>query len=67
MWSLFHYRSVFINTALTLWAFEISEDPAHPIDTMAIMDGALAHPYPFVVRFQPRIANLREKVLAHHE
>ncbi|KAI0826895.1 cytochrome P450 [Trametes gibbosa] len=60
-------RSVFINTALTLWAFEISEDPARPIDTMAIKDGALAHPFPFVVRFKPRIANLREKVLAHNE
>ncbi|KAI0633734.1 cytochrome P450 [Trametes polyzona] len=60
-------RSVFINTALTFWAFEISEDPAHPIDTMAIKDGALAHPYPFVVRFKPRIENLREKILAHHE
>ncbi|OSC97213.1 cytochrome P450 [Trametes coccinea BRFM310] len=60
-------RSVFINTALTLWAFEISEDPAHPIDTLAIKDGALAHPYPFVVRFKPRISNLREKILAHDE
>ncbi len=60
-------RSVFINTALTLWAFDISEDPSHPIDTMAIKDGALAHPYPFVVRFKPRIANLREKILAHNE
>ncbi|KAI0647953.1 cytochrome P450 [Trametes meyenii] len=60
-------RSVFINTALTLWAFEISEDPTRPIDTMAIRDGTLAHPLPFVVRFKPRIANLRERILAHHE
>lgn len=58
---------MYINTALTLWAFEISEDPAHPIDTMAIKDGALAHPFPFVVRFKPRIENLREKILAHVE
>ncbi|KAI0657327.1 cytochrome P450 [Cubamyces menziesii] len=60
-------RSIFINTALMLWAFEISEDPAHPIDTMAVSDGALAHPYPFTVRFKPRITNLREKVLSHVE
>ncbi|KAH9858577.1 cytochrome P450 [Lenzites betulinus] len=60
-------RSVYINTALTLWAFEISEDPAHPIDTMAIKDGALAHPFPFVVRFKPRIEKLREKIMAHVE
>ena len=62
-----YHRSVFINTALTLWAFEISEDPAHPIDTMGIKDGALAHPCPFVVRFKPRISNLREKILSHVE
>lgn len=43
-----------------LWAFEISEDTAHPIDSLAIKDGALAHPYPFTVRFKPRISNLRE-------
>ncbi|KAI0349583.1 cytochrome P450 [Trametes cingulata] len=60
-------RSVFINTALTLWAFEITEDPAHPIDTMAVKDGSFAHPLPFVARFKPRIANLREKILAHNE
>ncbi|KAI0335797.1 cytochrome P450 [Cubamyces sp. BRFM 1775] len=60
-------RSIYMNTALMLWAFEITEDPARPIDTMAIKDGAIAHPYPFVARFKPRIANLREKVLAHVE
>ena len=56
-----------MNTALMLWAFDISEDPAQPIDTMAIMDGGLAHPFPFTVRFKPRIANLREKILSHVE
>ncbi|TFK93081.1 cytochrome P450 [Polyporus arcularius HHB13444] len=55
-------RSVFINTALVLWAFEISEDPKHPIDTLGIMDGALAHPEPFVARFKPRVPDLREKI-----
>ena len=60
-------RSVFINTALALWAFEISEDPKHPIDTLAIKDGALAHPQPFVARFKPRIENLREKIQAFSE
>ncbi len=57
-----HARSVFINTALVLWAFDISEDPKHPIDTLGIMDGALAHPEPFVARFKPRVPDLREKI-----
>ncbi|KAI0754867.1 cytochrome P450 [Daedaleopsis nitida] len=60
-------RSVFINTALVLWAFEISEDPKHPIDTLAIKDGALAHPQHFVVQFKPRVENLREKIAAYTE
>ncbi|KAI0660149.1 cytochrome P450 [Cubamyces menziesii] len=60
-------RSIFINTALMLWAFEISEDPAHPIDTMAMRDSAIAPPEPFVVRFKSRIMNLREKILSHVE
>lgn len=61
------HRSVFINTALALWAFDISEDPKHPIDTLAIKDGALAHPQHFVARFKPRIENLRGKILAYSE
>ncbi|KAI0770000.1 cytochrome P450 [Fomes fomentarius] len=60
-------RSVFINTALALWAFDISEDPKHPIDTLAIKDGALAHPQHFVARFKPRMENLRGKILAYSE
>ncbi|KAI0773279.1 cytochrome P450 [Trametes elegans] len=50
--------SVYVNTALTLWAFEISEDPAHPIDTMAIEDGG---------GLAPRSANLGEKLRAQAE
>ena len=60
-------RSVFINTALVLWAFEISEDPACPIDSMAIHDGALAHPEDFTVKFTPRISKLREMMEAYGE
>ncbi|KAI0720580.1 cytochrome P450 [Cerioporus squamosus] len=60
-------RSVFINTALVLWAFEISEDPKHPINTLGIMDGALAHPEPFVARFKPRVPNLRGKIASFRD
>ena len=61
------FRSVFINTALALWAFEISEDTLHPIYELAIKDGALAHPEHFVARFKPRIENLREKIASYSE
>ena len=57
--------SLFITVALTLWAFDIAEDPAYPIDTMAIKDGALAHSEQFTVRFRPRVSELREKIASY--
>ncbi|KAM5534989.1 hypothetical protein V8D89_011362 [Ganoderma adspersum] len=58
-------RSLFVTIALTLWAFDISEDPEHPINTMAIKDGALAHSEQFAVRFKPRVSELREKIASY--
>ncbi|KAF5357347.1 hypothetical protein D9758_005923 [Tetrapyrgos nigripes] len=49
--------STFINTALTLWAFKVSEDPKHPIDTLAFTESANAHPLPFKVNFEPRLGS----------
>lgn len=46
-------RSLFINTALVLWAFKVSQDPKSPIDTMAFTQG-IVHPLPFKVRFERR-------------
>ena len=62
-------RSLFINTALVLWSFDISADPAHPIDSMAIHDGALAHPKPFVLRLTPRVEadKLREMLVSYSD
>ncbi|TFK68367.1 cytochrome P450 [Pluteus cervinus] len=48
-------RSLFITTALILWAFKITPDPSKPIDTMAFTPTANVHPLPFSVRFEPRI------------
>lgn len=48
-------RSVFINTALLLWAFKISQVPSAPIDTLAFKDAMNAHPLPFQVHFQTRL------------
>jgi len=53
-------NSLFINTALILWAFNISEDPAKPIDRSAFTDSALVHPKPFAAIFQPRTEELEE-------
>jgi hypothetical protein len=53
--SLLHFRTVFINTALHLWAFRISELPSAPIDVLAFTDTMNTHPLPFEVKFKPRI------------
>ncbi len=47
--------SLFVNTALLLWAFDISEDQSSPIDTMAFTDGVVAHPHPFELKFKARV------------
>ncbi|TFK53064.1 cytochrome P450 [Heliocybe sulcata] len=55
-------RSVFINTALILWAFGLSGDPSNPIDTLAFTDTANAHPLPYHVKFSPRVDRLRDLI-----
>ncbi|KAJ7637096.1 cytochrome P450 [Roridomyces roridus] len=47
-------KSLYINTALLLWAFRISQDSKNPIDTMAFTNTANVHPLPFSVHFEPR-------------
>ncbi|OCH89087.1 cytochrome P450 [Obba rivulosa] len=60
-------RSVYINTALLLWAFNLAQDPSQPIDTYAFRDRAISHPEPFHVMYTPRIeeSHLR-KILDSH-
>ncbi|KAG1840965.1 cytochrome P450 [Suillus tomentosus] len=48
-------RSVFITTALILWAFRLSENPAAKIDTLAFSDAAAIHAAPFEPCFAKRI------------
>lgn len=48
-------RSIFINTALILWAFRLSENPAAKIDTRAFSDTATVHAAPFEVCLEKRI------------
>ena len=49
-----YLSSLFINTALLLWAFTISESTKAPIDTMNFSDTANVRPGPFEVVFTPR-------------
>ncbi|KAG1798587.1 cytochrome P450 [Suillus plorans] len=48
-------RSIFINTALILWAFRLSENPAAKIDTLAFSDTATIHAAPFELCLEKRI------------
>ncbi|KAG1840951.1 cytochrome P450 [Suillus tomentosus] len=48
-------RSVFITTALTLWAFRLSENPGAKIDNLAFSDTAIIHAAPFEICFEKRM------------
>ncbi|KAH6903412.1 cytochrome P450 [Coprinopsis sp. MPI-PUGE-AT-0042] len=54
--------SVFLNTALTHWAFDILPDPKNPIDELAFTESANTHPLPFHVFFEPRAADTLDGV-----
>jgi hypothetical protein len=57
-------QSVFINAALLLWAFKISQDPDHLIDPDALLDLSNTRPKPFKAIFTPRIKGL-EDIISH--
>ncbi|KAG1731334.1 cytochrome P450 [Suillus paluster] len=48
-------RSVFINTALILWAFRLSENPAAKIDTSAFSDSTNTRAAPFEICVEKRM------------
>ncbi|KAG1727565.1 cytochrome P450 [Suillus paluster] len=50
-------RSIFINAALLLWSFKITQDPENPIDESGFVDGVIAHPKPFAACFEPRFGD----------
>ncbi|EMD34420.1 hypothetical protein CERSUDRAFT_140923 [Gelatoporia subvermispora B] len=60
-------RSLFINCALLLWAFSISQVPGKPIDTYALLDNVIAHPLPFAAEYRHRIPNIEELLAAHQD
>ncbi|EMD39773.1 hypothetical protein CERSUDRAFT_121955 [Gelatoporia subvermispora B] len=60
-------RSLFINCALLLWAFDISQVPDKPIDVYAMTDNMISHPLPFAARYRPRIPGLVDLLNTHHD
>ncbi|KAF8186770.1 cytochrome P450 [Pholiota molesta] len=54
--------SVFLNTALIQWAFNVKSDPSSPIDDLAFTASANTHPLPFKVIFEPRVAKTMDGV-----
>ncbi|EMD42065.1 hypothetical protein CERSUDRAFT_120902 [Gelatoporia subvermispora B] len=60
-------RSLFINCALILWAFDISQVPGKPIDTYALADTIITQPLPFAAHYKRRIPNLEEVIAAHQD
>ncbi|KAG1820042.1 cytochrome P450 [Suillus variegatus] len=48
-------RSIFINTALIMWAFRLSENPAAKIDTFAFSDTSNIQAAPFEICFAKRV------------
>lgn len=55
-------RSIFVNTALIQWAFNVKADPTSPIDQLAFTESANTHPLPFKVIFEPRAAKSFEGI-----
>jgi hypothetical protein len=53
------YRAVFISAVLILWAFQLTLDPAQPLDDMGFMNSEKAHrPFtyrPCTIEFKTRI------------
>ncbi|KAJ8588373.1 cytochrome P450 [Rhizopogon salebrosus TDB-379] len=48
-------QSIFISTALILWAFRLSENPVAKIDTFGFTDTVNMHAFPFEICFEDRV------------
>jgi hypothetical protein len=49
------YRSVFITSALILWAYKVTLDPTKPLDDMGFMTGTMPSVLPCTFEFEKRI------------
>ena len=59
------YRSVFINSLLILWAFQLTLDPTAPLDDMGFMNGDVLRPC--TIEFKTRMleTELRHMMQEH--
>ncbi|KAK9898731.1 cytochrome P450 [Cystobasidium minutum MCA 4210] len=57
-------NSVYINTALLLWSFNITQVKGKEIDTLGFSNTVNSHPLPYNAHFEPRIDNLRSVINA---
>ena len=48
-----------VTTAQLFWAFNVSEDPSQPIDTLGMTDATITRPLPFKAIFTPRIKDVQ--------
>ncbi|KAG2137958.1 cytochrome P450 [Suillus clintonianus] len=48
-------RSVFINTLLILWAFQLNLDPTKPLDDFGFMTGIMPYDRPCTIDFKTRV------------
>lgn len=60
-------RSMFLNIARLCWAFNIKEDPAHPVDINSYSPGFLSAPKAFKCKIEPRDSKVKGVVGAEFE
>jgi hypothetical protein len=56
-------RSVFLDTALILWALTVKPDPTSPINENDMTDSSVSRPGNFKVIFEPRAAPTLDGIL----
>ncbi|KAG2137977.1 cytochrome P450 [Suillus clintonianus] len=59
-------RSVFINSALIVWAFELAADHTKPLDDMGFMSGMPPKEDPCTINFKTRIPELELRHTMHN-
>ncbi|KAG1805310.1 cytochrome P450 [Suillus subaureus] len=58
--------SVFINSLLTMWAFQLTLDPTKPLDDMEFMNGVMTDVPPCAIKFETRIPELELRRMMQH-
>ncbi|KAG2119848.1 cytochrome P450 [Suillus discolor] len=59
-------RSVFINSLLTMWAFQLTLNPTKPLDDRGFMNGVMSIVPPCAIEFERRIPELELRRMMQH-